>query len=313
MPRRVVAAAAAAVLMVLAVQFCDLAVVTRRSSSQNAERRTEPTRGSHNSAEQLQPPRHQWRQQQQPGQLQQQHQPQQDVLVAIASPLDWWMRGGSRDWREPNCTLDDAPLGCRFVHLATGPGAGPASFNDSACAVLAAADAHLWHRCPPTPTQRAAAACGRGSGRPTVLMSAESSVNYPCMNDAGAMAAGSVDIEMSYRRCAQVRVQGCACICGTLGSSCHQELQPLALPCRCGDPITAPGARAEKLRLRDCSRRLCRLSRSSMRCSTSTATARPRTGASSSCARSRPRWRMPTAALCCTVLGLATPTWRPPS
>jgi len=115
---------------------------------------------------------------------------QQKIVVALANE-HWWPKWFTHEWNE-TCSLDGQLLGCRYVNLLN------SNLTLRARHRLAArADALLYHLCPNTPRPT-----GSRPEIPIVAMSAESSVNYPCLNSPSAMQ--KADIEMTYKSCAQV-------------------------------------------------------------------------------------------------------------
>jgi len=115
-----------------------------------------------------------------------------DILITLMSQ-HWWTGALGQDWVEPQCDrYQDQPLACRFLSIVD----NSKLTNASADQLVAAADAHLYHICP-GPTHPAAR-----PGTPVVAMSAESSANYPCLDNLTVMQQAT--IEMSYRSCAQV-------------------------------------------------------------------------------------------------------------
>eukprot|EP00775_Hariotina_reticulata_P003361 gene3361-3636_t len=117
---------------------------------------------------------------------------QQTIVVALANE-HWWPKWFTNEWKE-KCSMDGQLLGCRYVNLLN------SNLTLRARHRLAAqADAFLYHLCPNTPRPT-----GSRPGIPIVAMSAESSVNYPCLNSQIAMQMA--DIEMTYKSCAQVQI-----------------------------------------------------------------------------------------------------------
>jgi hypothetical protein len=119
-------------------------------------------------------------------------QPLQDVLVTIVNH-HWWPYYLGQEWTEP-CSYQDQPLTCRYVNIHSSNNNMTA---DTRQQLAARADALLYHICPHEPRPE-----GSRLNVPVVAMTIESPNNNLCMDQPEVM--GKADIDMSYRRCAQV-------------------------------------------------------------------------------------------------------------
>jgi len=136
-------------------------------------------------------------QQQQQGQVPQQpkaQQQQQDVLITMVN-RHFWAKYFGHNWTEP-CSYDSQPLTCRYVNIHSSNNNMTA---DTRQQVASRADALVYHICPDGPRPE-----GVRPNVPTVAMTIESPSNHLCMNQPEVMR--HADIDMSYRRCAQVGV-----------------------------------------------------------------------------------------------------------
>eukprot|EP00775_Hariotina_reticulata_P011465 gene11465-11611_t len=106
----------------------------------------------------------------------------------------WWPSYWEDEWTD-NCHDTTKPYSCHYVNLFS----ETSKLTEAARAQAAAqADALLYNLCPDVPRP-----AGSRPGIPIITNSAESSANYPCLDDANVMS--KVSFEMSYRSCAQVQ------------------------------------------------------------------------------------------------------------
>jgi len=126
--------------------------------------------------------------------------PVEGVLTVALVNRHWWPSLWGDEWTD-NCHDTVQPYSCHYVNLFS----ETSKFTEIGRAQMASqADALLYNVCPDTPPPE-----GSRPNISVIVNSAESSANYPCLDDAGVMS--KVSFEMSYRSCAQV--------CGPTGAA----------------------------------------------------------------------------------------------